>query len=92
MRDSYLKGQRPMRQPQDLTFQIAVAAQKSEVIRSTAREWRIQGIDSNGLVPMEVLAIETKSEEVLKKMKEIFYMLDSIRKARKEIVHQLTDD
>jgi hypothetical protein len=81
-----------MRQPQDLIFQLAVAAQKLETIKDTSRNWRLHGIDSNGLVPIEVLGIETKSEEALKKIKEVFYLLESIRKTRGGIIHELTDD
>jgi hypothetical protein len=81
-----------MRHPQDLIFQLALAAQKIEKIKETAKYWRVHGIDSDGLVPIEVLSIESKTEDVLKKMKEVFVLIDRIRQTRGEIPMHLDDD
>ena len=81
-----------MHDPQMLTVQLAIAAQKMEKVRETSRLWRLQGIDAKGLVPLEVLSIESKSEDVLKRLKEIFCLVERIREERGEIPMSLGDD
>ena len=80
-----------MQSPRELIFSLAIAAQKIEKIREAARLWRLQGINSSGIVPLEVLSIESKSEDVLEKLKVIYALIEKVRKERGEIPYTLDD-
>jgi hypothetical protein len=80
-----------MQSPRELIFSLAIAAQKIEKIRESARLWRVRGINSSGIVPIEVLSIESKSEDVLERLKVIYSLIEKIRKERGEIPYTLDD-
>jgi hypothetical protein len=74
----------PVLKPTDVgAYLFRVKGELENMLRSV-RSWRTSGIDGSGVVPIEVLPLETKIEATLTEVEEMIKLVSRIKPVRKK--------
>ena len=70
--------------PTDVGAHLFRVKGELENMLKSVREWRTSGIDGNGIVPIEVLPLETRLENSLTEIEEMIKLVSRIKLNRKK--------
>jgi hypothetical protein len=74
----------PILKPTEVGAHLFRVKGELESMLKTVRSWRTSGIEGNGVVPIEVLPLETKLENSLLEVEEMIKLVSRIKPSRKK--------
>jgi hypothetical protein len=74
----------PILKPNDVGAQLFRVKGELENMLKSIRSWRTSGLDGSGIVPIEVLPLETKIEASLREVEEMIKLVSRIKPSRKK--------
>jgi hypothetical protein len=74
----------PILKPTEVGVHLFRVKDELENMLKTVRSWRTSGIEGNGVVPIEVLPLETKLENSLLEVEEMIKLVSRIKPSRKK--------
>lgn len=74
----------PVLKPNDVGAHLFRVKGELESMLKNVRSWRTSGIEGNGIVPIEVLPLETKLENSLLEVEEMIKLVSRIKPSRKK--------
>jgi len=75
----------PILKPNDVGAHLFRVKDELENMLRSVRSWRCTGLDGTGIVPIEVLPLESKLEKVLVEVDEMIKLVSRIKSGRKKI-------
>lgn len=74
----------PILKPNDVGAHLFRVKGELEAMLRSVRSWRSSGLDGSGIVPIEVLPLETKLEKALSDVDELINLVSRIKPGRKK--------